>query len=345
MQYFPEIGGIPRKPQNNPRHYRSPEERQIPYESHMITCTDGVQIHSWLLQAPVKDWTMAPTIIFFHGNAGNIGLRIPNAIQMLQQLGANILMVEYRGYGNSDNVKPTEQGLKLDAQAALLFAHQHTGINSSQIFIFGRSLGGSVAIYLAHIAKERNIPFAGLIVENTYTSISDMVNVVMPFLIPIKKYVLRIGWDSASLMPYLGQQHVPILLLAGAKDELVPHAQMKQLYSIAQQHQSSSTVVTTKGTTDNLIRIHVIPDGTHNESWLQGGAEYWEAIRNFMMAALQQSQLQNYQYSNSGPIIPGTPHDLNLETTDATAIPIMPNQFVTIAKTAMAGNSGVKKEL
>lgn len=310
----------------------------------MITCTDGVQIHAWLLQAPVADWTKAPTIIFFHGNAGNIGLRIPNAIQMLQQLGSNVLMVEYRGYGNSDNVKPNEHGLKLDAQAALLFAHQHTGIDSSQIFIFGRSLGGSVAIYLAHIAKERNIPFAGLLVENTYTSISDMVNVVMPFLIPIKKYVLRIGWDSASLMPYLGQQQVPILLLAGAKDELVPHQQMKQLYSIAQQNKSLSTLA--KKTASDLIRIHVIPNGTHNESWLQGGLEYWEAIRSFMVAALQQSQQHSNSYNgNIHAVTSSAPNDPNLETTDQTAIPTMPNQFVNIAKSAIAGSSGVKKEL
>lgn len=298
----------------------------------MITCTDGVQIHAWLLQAPATDWSKRPTIIFFHGNAGNIGLRLPNAIQMLQQLGTNVLLVEYRGYGNSDNVKPNEHGLKLDAEAALSFAHTHTGIDSSQIFLFGRSLGGGVAIHLAHVAKQRNIPFSGLIVENTYTSISDMVNVVMPFLIPIKKYVLRIGWDSASLMPYLGQQQVPILLLAGAKDELVPHDQMKQLFTIAAQHGPAN---------NDLIRIHVISNGTHNESWLQGGSDYWDAIRNFITAASQQSPPK----LPIGPI-DGSSTNHAFETTDATAIPTMSkNQFVNLAKSATVGHSGVKKEL
>jgi abhydrolase domain-containing protein 13 len=309
----------------------------------MITCSDGVQIHAWLLHAPVTDWTKVPTILFFHGNAGNIGLRIPNAIQMLQQLGSNVLMVEYRGYGNSDNVKPTERGLKLDAQAALLFAHQHTGIDSSQIFIFGRSLGGSVAIHLAHVAIERNLPFAGVMVENTFTSISDMVNVLMPFLIPIKKYVLRIGWDSASLMPNIGRQDIPLLLLAGAKDELVPHQQMKQLFTIAQQHKAFST--NAMDPSKNLIRIHIIPNGTHNESWLQGGLEYWEAIRNFMLAALrQQSQSQIGRVQSSSSTTTST-SDMNVDTMDQTSIPTMPNQFVNIAKSAIVGNSGVKKEL
>jgi abhydrolase domain-containing protein 13 len=300
----------------------------------MITCSDGVQIHAWLLQAPITDWSTAPTIVFFHGNAGNIGLRIPNAIQMLQQLGSNVLMVEYRGYGYSNNVKPTEQGLKLDAQAALLFAHEHNGIDSSQIFLFGRSLGGSVAIDLAHIAKQRNIPFAGVIVENTFTSISEMVDVVMPFLMPIKKYVLRIGWNSAALMSYLGQQQVPILLLAGAKDELVPHSQMHQLYTIAKE----ACITTT--TNKDIIRIHVIPNGTHNESWVQGGSEYWDAIRSFMIAALQ------HQKVNVGNFVTTSSH-VSFEDTDKVSIPTMSTGFVNMAKDALVGNtgSGIKKEL
>jgi len=68
MLYMPEIGNLPKKPANNPRHYRSPSEYRIPYESHMIRCEDGVTIHSWLLLQ--KDSEQCPTIVFFHGNAG-----------------------------------------------------------------------------------------------------------------------------------------------------------------------------------------------------------------------------------------------------------------------------------
>ena len=143
----------------------------------MIPCTDGVQIHSWLIRAPTERWTQAPTIIFFHGNAGNIGLRLPNAFQMIQFLTCNVLLVEYRGYGDSDSVSPSESGLKLDAEAALAFAQQHADLDSSKLFIFGRSLGGSVAFHLAEYAAQRNIPLAGVLVENTYTSISRMVDV------------------------------------------------------------------------------------------------------------------------------------------------------------------------
>ena len=141
MLYFPEISGLPRRPAQNPRRYRSPEEHQVPFENIYIKCQDGVTIHAWLLLRS-QEKTERPTLIFFHGNAGNIGLRIPNALQMLQNLNANILMVEYRGYGNSDNVAPNESGLKLDAQAALDFISKHPKIDPSKIYLFGRSLGG-----------------------------------------------------------------------------------------------------------------------------------------------------------------------------------------------------------
>lgn len=78
LLYFPEIGEVPRRPSMNPRSYRSPSEYNIPFESHMIQCADGISIHAWLLLQ--KDSTdKVPTILFFHGNAGNIGLRLPNA--------------------------------------------------------------------------------------------------------------------------------------------------------------------------------------------------------------------------------------------------------------------------
>lgn len=70
--YYPEIGGIPRRPSQNPRRYRSPAEHQVPFEEHMIRCDDGVRIHSWLMLRSEQDTgaKKVPTIVFFHGNAG-----------------------------------------------------------------------------------------------------------------------------------------------------------------------------------------------------------------------------------------------------------------------------------
>jgi hypothetical protein len=306
LLYFPEIGGIPRRPQSNPRGYRSPEERQLPYESHMISCADGVQIHAWLLRS-VPDSESAPTIVFFHGNAGNIGLRIPNAMQMVQYLNANVLMVEYRGYGNSDSVEPNEIGLKLDSQAALNYLGTLKNIDPNKIFIFGRSLGGSVAFHLAEYAERNGIPVAGVIVENTYTSISAMVDHLMPYLSPFKFLVLRISWDSAKIVPNIT---TPILFLAGARDELVPHDHMQILYDTARRSRHK--------------HLHIIPDGTHNESWLQGGKEYWIAFANFMTAALS-----NHSPSSDTGVTSGT---AGLGENIRSSIPTMSSDFRSIAK-------------
>ena len=231
----------------------------------MITCEDGVKIHSWLLLHPDARRQRNPTIVFFHGNAGNIGLRLPNAIQMYRDLNANVLLVEYRGYGDSDNVPPTEAGLKLDAEAALRYTSEHSLIDTSRIFIFGRSLGGAVGFHLAHYAEKRSLPLAGIIVENTFVSISRMVDHLMPYVAPLKSLVLRIGWDSSRIVPHL---RVPVLYLAGAEDQLVPHSHMLELYKASAKASSCA-------------RMYIIPGGTHNETWMQGGREYWDRIRRF----------------------------------------------------------------
>lgn len=278
LLYFPEIGGMPRRPGNNPRRYRSPAEHKIPYETHMIQTEDGVSIHSWLLLHPNSLTDKIPTIIFFHGNAGNIGLRLPNAIEMFNLLNANILMVEYRGYGDSETVNPSEVGLKKDAEASLRFLSNHPQIDPKRIFLFGRSLGGAVAIHLAKYAQHQQRvgdmqPLAGVIVENTFLSISKMVDQLMPFLSPFKFLVLKINWDSSKLVSSI---QTPILYLSGASDELVPAFHMKQLHELSM-----------KGGSNNpCVRMHIIKDGTHNETWMQGGMLYWEKIKSFMAESI-----------------------------------------------------------
>ena len=320
LLYFPEIGGIPKQSSRNPRGYRSPEERQIPYESHMIPCEDGVKIHAWLLlhnYSSKNPQTKSPTIIFFHGNAGNIGLRLPNAMKMLQLLGANILMVEYRGYGDSDTVAPSEKGLQKDAQAALQFCQNHPYIDPYQVILFGRSLGGAVAFYLADYAQRHQLPLAAVVVENTFLSVPHMVDQLMPFLTPMKAVVLRIGWNSYRLVPTL---HTPTLYLAGLQDELVPHFHMQQLYQLQKNGSSSN---------NPHVELYVVPEGTHNETWLRGGVAYWEAIQRFLQQVLATT-------TSCTPPPPGMAPPLSSSTTAtspavASSIPTMSKRLVDMA--------------
>jgi len=319
MLYFPEIGGMPRRPGSNPRRFRSPEEHRIPFETHRIPCSDGVSVHSWLLLQ--KDHN-APTIIFFHGNAGNIGYRLPNAIQMYQDINAHVLMVEYRGFGDSDDAKPNEEGFKLDAEAALEFIVKHPRIDADKIFIFGRSIGGAVGFHLAKYAETKNLPLAGIMVENTFVSIPRMVDHLMPLVAPFKSLVLRIAWDNGYIVPRLRK---PVLYLAGDADQLVPHGHMLELYKASR-------------TSSICPRIHIVKGGTHNDTWYKGGKAYWDAIKKFMQEVMaaegdeqRQGGSQHQQQQRSSSVAMGVATD--------ESIPIMPGNLFGIAKEVTASGA------
>jgi alpha-beta hydrolase superfamily lysophospholipase len=266
-------------------------------------------------------------------------------------------MVEYRGYGDSDDVKPTEKGLKLDAEAAYNFllninssiSPPNNNIDPEQIFVFGRSLGGAVAFHLAKYAEQTlQRPLKGILVENTFTSISKMVDALMPAIAPFKFLVLTIDWNSEKIAPIL---HTPILYLAGEKDELVPHSQMKTLFK--KSHMKSL-----------YAKMHIIKNGTHNDSWIQGGREYYNAIQSFIshvilhgdalslelrqqlqagsLLSLDNSNMMNDDSRRSSLDVTtcttstsaSTEVTMGVETstTSTGAIPIMPKTIVGIAK-------------
>jgi len=328
LLYFPSIGGVPRRPGDNPRRYRSPAEHSIPYETHFIKCDDGISIHSWLLLHPHSKEKKLPTIVFFHGNAGNIGLRLPNAIQMFKYLQANVFMVEYRGYGDSDDTNPTERGLKLDSEAALRFIRSHEHIDSNNVFVFGRSLGGAVAFHLARYAEQSGIPLAGIMVENTFLSISKMVDQLMPFLTPIKPLVLTLDWNSGLIAP---QIQMPVLYLAGGQDELVPTSHMQTLYK-------------TSARVSRCAKMHVVENGTHNDTWLHGGKAYWEAIRIFLSDNCGD---RSGSADSSAMDVSASAHGVS------NVVPLMPKNLVGMASASAkgsrsssnGGNTSIKKDL
>ena len=352
LLYYPSLAGsVPRHNEQNPRGYRHPGERGIAnFTSHIITsAADGVQIHAWFcphpsssssLQSSTQQSSRLPTILFFHGNAGNTGLRIPNAVEMLRHLRAHVMLVEYRGYGDSpggDAVKPTEVGLQRDAVAALDYtrtelAAQHADlVDPNLIYVFGRSLGGAVAFHLAAHAEATGQPLAGCIVENTFTSISDMVDQVLPWLTPIKRFVLRIGWNSLALLQKGQITRTPVLLLAGDADALVPHAHMQKLRDAAHFALMRSGTATTPP-----VHWHVIRGGQHNESWMQGGRPYWQAWANFLQ--------QTSTATASSLLSTDATVDMDGSTTASSSIPIMNNQFMGMARDAWSNGSSSNKK-
>ena len=130
---------------DNPESYRNPLERSMNYEDIYLKTKDNEELHCWFIKH--ANYTNCPTIIYFHANAGNMGLRMDIIQLFYRALSANIFIISYRGYGNSTGT-PDEDGLILDAEAAMEYITQRDDINQSKLFAFGQSLGGAVTISL-----------------------------------------------------------------------------------------------------------------------------------------------------------------------------------------------------
>jgi pimeloyl-ACP methyl ester carboxylesterase len=139
LLYFPTPPGFPVTPDDNPPGFRSPgeytkdgqyqkkkgrPEDSITFEDVMVKTEDGELIHTWLLLRDDNEVHHHPTLIYFHGNAGNMGFRLQNAVSMFRKSKLNILMMDYRGFGKSTG-HPTENGIKADGDAVLKYAAAH----------------------------------------------------------------------------------------------------------------------------------------------------------------------------------------------------------------------------
>ncbi len=258
--YIPVVMGYKRVA-DNPEGYRSPEEYDAAYKEFFVTTKDGEKIHGWHIHRSKED---SVTVIFCHENAGNIGLRVNNLVAMSNQLDADVVAFDYRGYGDSTG-KPSEEGLMADTDA--VFKYTVNELHAKKIFLYGRSLGGAVALQYAAVVGE-DAPLLGVVAENTFTSIADMIGAVLPFLNfqVVKKYCLRLKWDTHEWVRLI---QCPVLLLSGLKDEIVPSHHMETLKKICDEHKIKAQLVT-------------FPEGTHNDTWVVGGQAYWVAIRTFV---------------------------------------------------------------
>jgi pimeloyl-ACP methyl ester carboxylesterase len=239
----------------------SPSDFQIyNYEDLTLTTRDGVKIHCWLIKSK-RNSKHVPTIVHFHGNAGNISHRLELVIT-LQELDCNIMLVSYRGYGKSSG-SPSEKGLCLDAQAAIDFLQTREDLDLNNIFIMGSSIGGAVAI---DVTSKNQDKVRGLILENTFTNMSDMVNLVFPYpmISKVASLLLLDKWESRTRIATIDR--VPILFLSGASDSLIPPHQMDSLWSAADRSPKR--------------RIVKIANGDHNDTYRQ--KDYMQHIVGFI---------------------------------------------------------------
>ena len=206
----------------------SPGDIGLGFQEVWINVSNGESIHAWYIPAPSDSCVTgqsgdggAPTILFCHGNGGNISHRL-ETIKCLVTLGADVMLFDYRGYGQSDGA-PSETNMYADAAACYRWLTGSQGVPSNQIVLFGRSLGGAVAIELAS-----QVDCAGLIVESSFTSAREMGRLMFPYF-PIG-LLLRYEFNSIQK---IGQVNCPVLVTHSPSDDLVPFAMGRRLYDDA----------------------------------------------------------------------------------------------------------------
>lgn len=226
----------------------SPETLGVDGEDVYLTAEDGVTIHAFYLPSASSD----RAVLFLHGNAGNASHRLPNAVELMR-LGSAVLVLDYRGYGLSEG-RPNERGSYRDARAGL--AHLiDRGFASRAIVVFGRSLGGAVAVDLA---QDRDL--AGVILESTFTSVADVARGIGG---PIMSFLAGSRFDSARK---ISRVRAPLLFFHGDRDEVVDYSLGRRLFDAAPEPKEFET----------------ISGAGHNDTTMVGGRAYFERIRRFI---------------------------------------------------------------
>jgi fermentation-respiration switch protein FrsA (DUF1100 family) len=231
----------------------TPDAINLAYEEVRLLTTDNVQLHGWYVPHPEP----RATVLFFHGNAGNISHRL-HSILIFHQLRLSVFIIDYRGYGQSEG-KPTEQGTRLDANAAWQYLVQQRKLLPEQVILFGRSLGAAVAAELA-----TRHPPAALIVESAFTSVPDIAADLYPWL-PVR-WISRFSYDTRA---YLQQLGCPVLVVHSEEDDIIPFRHGEALYQAA------------AGDKD-LLTLR----GGHNEGFWLSRENYMRGLEQFITQGL-----------------------------------------------------------
>ncbi|MEE9168466.1 MAG: alpha/beta fold hydrolase [bacterium] len=227
----------------------TPQSGGLGYEPVTMFTEDNVKISGWHIPAEEAKFVL----LFFHGNAGNISDRL-ESLQIFHGLGLSVLIVDYRGYGESGG-RPSESGTYRDAEAAWSYLVDELGFSPEGIIVFGRSLGAGVATWLA--AKHRP---AALILESAFASAPELGSDLYWFL-PIR-LLSRIKYDNLARMQ---QITCPLLVIHSPDDEIIPYKHGRKLFEAA-------------SAPKEFLQLQY----GHNEGFLLSGSRYVNGIRNFI---------------------------------------------------------------
>jgi len=221
-----------------------PSDLGMQFEDITFRMADALTLHGWFVPGSRRE-----TVLWCHGNAGNIGDRLDQLKLLHDRLDVNIFIFDYRGYGRSQG-RPTEDGTYRDAHGALDYLRSRPDVEEDKIVVFGQSLGGAIAVDLACRNK-----IMGLILEATFTSLVDV------FEMPTKSFGMK--YDSYSKIKRV---HIPLLMLHGDKDDVVPFESGYTLFKAAHEPK----------------KFCAIKGGMHNDNYVVGGEGYFAAIDEFI---------------------------------------------------------------
>ncbi|MEL6555480.1 MAG: alpha/beta hydrolase [Cyanobacteria bacterium J06621_11] len=242
----------------------SPANLGLLYEEVQLPVGNGTaagKLHGWWIPTLRQRANQpAPTILYLHGNGSNIGDLLNRAAQF-HQLGYNILLFDYRGYGLSTGPFPNEQRVYEDAEAAWGYLTTQLNIPANHTIIYGRSLGGAIALNLA----THHPNAAGTITEATFTTMKDMVTHQYAFFPFPTRLLLTNHFESLKKVRSLT---MPLLFMHGTADKIVPSYMSQQL------HQAATQTIK-----KNLL---LIESGDHNNLPAIGGDQYANTIRSFI---------------------------------------------------------------
>lgn len=229
-------------------HRGAPNDVGLPYEEVWLQ-SGPHRIHGWHVRSPGS----RALLLFSHGNAGNISHRL-ESIALFHELGLNVLIYDYRGYGKSGGA-PSEKGTYMDLQAAWRHATGPLGYSPSRIYLFGRSLGGGVTSWLATRVKA-----AGVILESTFTSMPDLA-AELYWYIPVR-WLISYSYNTADRLHRI---KLPILVVHSTEDELIPFSHGQALFQRATEPKWFLPI-----------------KGSHNRGFLQSRARYRQGLKKFL---------------------------------------------------------------
>ncbi len=233
----------------------TPAQCGLPYEDVRISVNAKDAIHAWWIPSATPS---RKVILVFHGNGYVLEDMVPEEVTRLHQIGANLLLIDYRGYGSSSRISPNEVTVNDDADAAMHWLLDHRRIPAGDIFVLGRSIGSGPATYLA--AKYRGL--AGLILVALFSSIDDAVHHRGTSASILLKIMLRTHFDNLSR---IASVQAPVLIVSGTADTLTPTWMAERL--LAHAHQPK--------------QLYLVPNAGHNDLSAVGGKRLIEVLQKF----------------------------------------------------------------